>query len=168
MKLYELAREYQTVEAMLEDPEMDVQAVLDTLQGIAGEFEEKADNTACMVKQLEAGARAMKTEADALTKRAKAMGARADRLREYLYQEMSLAGFKKIETARNLLQVKKTPASVRIENEQAFLQWAAREHPEYLRAKPPEVDKAAVKDALKSGATLPGAVLESGETFSIK
>ena len=113
MKLYELAQEYQSVEGMAQDPEMDFQAVLDTLEGIAGEFEEKADSVACIVKILDYEAKNLKAEADVLLQRAKARGARADRLKEYLHQQMSLVGIKKIETARNVLQIRKTPAAVR-------------------------------------------------------
>lgn len=167
MKLYELAQEYQSVEAMSQNPDVDIQAVLDTLEGIAGEFEEKADNVACMVKALEADAKAIKTEADILTQRAKARAAKADRLKEYLYQQMGLAGIRKIETARNLLQIKKSPESVRFEDESAFFQWAEN-HPEYLRHKPPEPDKTAIKEAVRAGAALPGVRLESGETFVIR
>lgn len=167
MKLYELTQEYQSVEAMLQNPDVDAQAVLDTLEAIAGEFEDKADNVACMVKDLEADAKAIKAEADALTQRARARAAKADRLREYLYQQMGLAGIRKIETARNLLQIKKSPESVRVEDESAFLKWAEN-HPEYLRQKPPEPDKAAIKEAVRAGNAVPGVRLESGETFVIR
>lgn len=167
MKLFELTQEYQSVEAMLQDPDMDAQAVLDTLEGIAGEFEEKADNVACMVKSLEADAKAMKAEADALAQRAKARSAKADRLKEYLYQQMGLVGIHKIETSQNLLQIKKTPAAVRFDDEQRFMRWAA-EHPEYLRQKPPEADKSAIKEAVKAGAVLPGVRVEQGQTLVLK
>lgn len=168
MQLYQLAQEYMELQSMLEDPEMDFQAVMDTLESISGEFEEKADSTACVVKALDAQARAIKAEADTLSQRAKTMSVRADRLKSYLYQQMSLAGKKKIETARNVLSIRKTPASVRFGDEDKFIQWAVKNHPEYLRQKPPEVDKSAVRDALKAGVQLPGARLESGETFQIK
>lgn len=167
MQLFELAKEYQAVALMLQDPDMDTQAVLDTLESISGDFDEKADNVACMVKSLQAEAKALKAEADTLSQRAKARSARADGLKDYLHQQMSRVGKKKIETARNLMQIKKTPESVRFEDEQRFIQWAGA-HPEYLRQKPPEADKHAIKDAIKAGALLPGVSLESGESFTIK
>lgn len=168
MKLYELTQEYQALQDMLEDPEMDIQAVMDTLEGIAGEFKEKADSTASVVKAMDAQARALKTEADTLFQRAKALSARGERLREYLFQQMRLAGIEKIETSRNVLQIKKTPASIRLEDEGEFLHWAERSHPEYLRQKPPEINKIAIKDAVKAGEELPGVTLERGETFTIR
>ncbi len=168
MQLYQLTQEYMAVQSMAEDPDMDIQAVLDTLEALCGEFEDKADSTACVIKAMEAQARAIKAEADALTQRAKAMSARTDRLKSYLYEQMRLVGLRKIETPRNQLTIRKTPASVRLEDTDRFIQWAAQGHPEYLRQKPPEVDKAAVKEALKTGAELPGVRLEAGETFQIK
>ena len=166
-EMFELSQQYRQVREMCGDPEIDPQAVLDTLDGIAGEFQEKADNIACLVKELEAQAKAMRAESDALAQRAKARSAKADRLKEFLYRQMALAGVRKIETPRNLLQIKKTPASVRFEDEQGFLRWAAA-HPEYLRQIPPQPDKTAIKEAVKAGTAIPGVSLESGETFSVK
>lgn len=167
MKLYELTQEYQALQEMAEDQDVDFQAVMDTLEGIGGEFKAKADNIACVVKGLSAQADALKTESEALARRGKAASARADRLREYLFRQMRLAGISRIETNRNVIFIRKTPEALRFEDEGAFLRWAA-EHPEYLRQKPPEIDKSAVKDAIKAGESLPGVALEQGETFSIR
>ena len=41
--LYELTDEYKAVEEMLYDPEVDEQTVIDTLEAISGEIEDKAD-----------------------------------------------------------------------------------------------------------------------------
>ena len=62
MKLYELSREYETLSNLWETGEIPDEAARDTLEGIAGEAEEKADNIACMVKNLNAEAKAMKEE----------------------------------------------------------------------------------------------------------
>lgn len=167
MQLFELAQQYQAVQSMMDDPEMDVQAVIDTLEGIAGEFEDMADNVACMIKSMDAEARALKAEADILAQRAKAKSARADRMKDYLYQQMAAVGKRKLETSRNLLQIKKAPPSVRFLDERQFMEWAAN-HPEYLRQKPPEADKTAIKDAIRAGVEVPGVSLAGGETFHIK
>ena len=167
MKLYELTQDFQSLQSMLEEPDTDFEAIMDTLEAITGEFESKADSTACVVKTLEAQAKAVKAESDALSQRAKSLSARADRLREYLFRQMRLAGIPRIETNRNVLAIRKTPPALRFEDEAGFLRWAG-EHPEYLRQKPPEIDKTAVKDAIKAGKELPGVKLEGGESFSIR
>lgn len=167
MNLYQLTQEYLSLQSLLEDPDMDPQAVEDTLEGLGGELEEKADSLACVIKDLEADALAMKKEADALAQRAKSRTARAERLREYLFQQMRLVGLRKIETSRNRISIRKTPPSLRLEDAPRFLEWARENRPDLLREKPPELDKSAVRDALKAGDPLPGAKLESGETFSL-
>ena len=168
MKLYELAEQYQSVESMLSDGDMDVQAIQDTLESIGGEIEEKADNIACIVKDCLTDAEALKREADSLNDRAKAKKARADWLMNYLYQQMSAVGKTKIETARNLVQIKSTRPAVKVVDEKAFIAWATLEHEEFLRQKAPEVNKTAVSEALKAGQELPGVTLEGGEKLYIK
>ena len=81
---------------------------------------------------------------------------------------MEALGKSKIETARNKLTIKKTPAAVRFADENAFLAWATLDHEEYIRQKAPEIDKTAVKNALKEGKELPGVTLEQGQKLYIK
>ena len=50
MTLRDLTTEYQALMDMLNQEDPDLQAVADTLEGLAGEIEEKADNVATMVK----------------------------------------------------------------------------------------------------------------------
>lgn len=50
MRLYDIAQEYKNVLLLLDDEDIDPQAVQDTLESIEGDFEEKADNTACIIK----------------------------------------------------------------------------------------------------------------------
>lgn len=109
MKLYELAEEYNELNALLDQEDTDPQAVADTLESLAGEFEEKADNIACLIKDCLSDAEALKNEAAALEARHKAKKAKADRLMDYLYQQMSAVGRKELETPRNLLKIKSTP-----------------------------------------------------------
>ena len=54
MKLYEISDEYNQFLQAVEDEEVPIEAVADTLEGIKGEFNEKADNIACMIKNQEA------------------------------------------------------------------------------------------------------------------
>lgn len=168
MKLYELTGQYNELSAMLNQEDIDQQALEDTLESITGEFEEKADNLACIIKDCLSDAVALKNEAIALETRHKAKKAKADWLTEYLYQQMSAVGKKEIETTRNLLKIKNTPSSVKIADINAFIAWATLEHEEFLRQKAPEADKTAIKNAIKQGQELPGVTLESGEKLSIK
>lgn len=166
--LYEIAADYRDVAAMLADDEVDTQAVMDTLESIQGEFEDKADNLACIVKELEAAAGAIKAEADRLSERAAGKSAKAKRLRAYLCQQMELSGIKRVETARNQLSLRGTAGSLKFRDEGAFMRWAMDGHKEFLRERDPEIDKKAVRDALKSGQELPGASVEKGTALTLK
>jgi len=153
---------------MLAEEEIDPQAVQDTLEGLQGEIEEKADGLACVIKDLQAQADAIKKEASVLSERARLKRSQAENLSGYLMKQMQAVGKTKIETTRHMLSIRKTPAAVKIEDEVGFVKWAKAIHGEFLRFKEPEIDKTAVKDALKSGLPVPGAVLENGLKLSIK
>ena len=168
MTLRDLTTEYQTLMDMLNQEDPDLQAVADTLEGLAGEIEEKADNVATMVKEYTYLSEALKNEADTLIQRAKAARCRAEWLVQYLQANMEAMGKTKLETPRNKLTIKKTPAAVRFADENAFLAWATLDHEEYIRQKAPEIDKTAVKNALKEGKELPGVTLEQGQKLYIK
>ena len=66
MKLYEIKNTYLDFLARMESGEIPEEAVQDTLEGLEGVFEEKADNIACLIKTLNAEASAIKTERDVL------------------------------------------------------------------------------------------------------
>ena len=51
--IYEITNDYLQIMAMLEDPELDAQTLADTMEGIEGEFEIKAENYAKVMKNLE-------------------------------------------------------------------------------------------------------------------
>lgn len=168
MKLYELTEQYQALSAMMDDPEIDPQAVQDTLEGLDGDVTEKADGIACIIKDCLSDEAALKAEAKALTDRAKAKKGKAAWLTDYLFRQMQAMGKTEIETARNLLKIKKNPAAVKIEDENAFIAWATSDHEEFLRQAAPEINRAAVKDALRAGQEIPGAALEQAEKLTIK
>lgn len=177
MALYELTGQYLQLQQMLDVDQTDMspeeaaayqQAVKDTMEALTGEIEEQADNLACIVKDLKAQADALKNEADRLSKRAQVKASKAKSLTEYLYSQMALTGNRKIETPRNVLTVKKTPAAVKVHDETAFWAWANLGNDDFIRLAAPEMDKKAVREALKAGQEIPGVTLESGETLSIQ
>ena len=58
MTLYEIAQDYQIFLEQIEAGEIPEEAVEDTLDSMAGEFREKADQIACVIKNLRAEAAA--------------------------------------------------------------------------------------------------------------
>lgn len=165
MKLYELAEQYN---ALLEMDDLPEDALADTLEAIGGEFEDKADGIACVIKEAKAVSGAIKAEMDKLDARRKAKEALAKRLSEYLLTQMQAVGMQKLETGRSCVSVAKKAPALKIDDENAFIAWAAIGHDEYIKYRSPEVDKTAVRDALKAGTEIPGARLEGGYRLAVK
>ena len=83
--LYELTEQYEEVLNLLYDGETDEQTILDTLESIEGEIEDKADNYARIIKNLSAEAEMVKTEADRLNRRRKSLEDRADCIIQFFH-----------------------------------------------------------------------------------
>lgn len=166
MSLYQLAKEYQALYDQIDDiPE---EAFADTLEGIQGEFNEKADSLACFIKSLKAEADDIKAEAAALKEREAAKRARADRLRAYLLEQMEAIGVRKIESTRNVISVAKSPARLVVDGD--FTRWAEESgRDDLLTYKAPEPNKTAIKDAIKAGTEIPFAHMEDdGKSLRIR
>jgi hypothetical protein len=166
MKLYEIANDYIALLQSIEDGELPEEAISDTLEGITGEINEKADNIACVLKSLKAEMDAIKTEVDRLNER-KAIKSRAfDRIKSYLSETLLRTGIDKVETARNVITFRKSE-SVEIDGE-AFLLWASQNRDDLLTFKDPEPNKTEIKKALKSGEEIVGAQIVSKQNMQIK
>lgn len=157
MKLYEIKEQF----LRLADMELDEQTMNDTLESLQFDLEEKADNIACLIKQLEAESDAIKSEAKNLTERAKSKEAKAEKLTAYLFDAFKAVGAQKVETARNIITIKKNPFSVVLDDDFSVN--------EYLIEKTIiQADKEKLKADLKDGKTIPGARLEQKERLAIK
>lgn len=162
--LYVLAEEFRTAADKLADLDLDDQTIADTLEGMSGELELKAQNVAMFARNLEATAAAIKEAEASMAARRKAIETRADGLRRYLLTSMQVAGIQKIECPFFKLTVRDNPAAVEI-FEPGLVPSDFMRQPE---PPPPAPDKAAIKAALQSGADVPGARLTRGVRLEIK
>ena len=96
--LYELTNNHETVLNMLYDENVDEQMILDTLESIDGEIEDKADGYAKIIKELEARRDARKIEAKRLTDSATLFDNRIKRLKQSLFNTMKQTGKTKFAT----------------------------------------------------------------------
>lgn len=96
--LYELTNNYEEVLNMLYQDDIDEQMVLDTLESIEGNIEDKADNYAKIIRELEIKANARREEAKRLTDSAKVFENRIKVLKNNLYNTMRLTGKTKFAT----------------------------------------------------------------------
>jgi hypothetical protein len=83
---------------MLEDPEIEEQVVLDTLEGIDFELELKADGYAKVIKELEGSIETIKAEQTRLAKKKSTMEANIARLKNNLQDAMVKTGKTKFKT----------------------------------------------------------------------
>ncbi len=99
MKLYEITEQYMAVQDLMYDPEVSEEAIRDTLEGIFGEFEDKADGFAKILLGVKADIEALKKEEERLHLRRKALENRSTFLKGYLEANMRLIGKLKFKTA---------------------------------------------------------------------
>lgn len=168
MHLYEISDNYRAFLTAVEAGEIPEDAIADTLDGIQGAFEVKADAVACMVKELAGKAQMIKDEADRLTARAKAKKAHADRLTQYLYRQMQRTKTPRIETPRNRLSIMRTPAACVIDDEAVLLTYLTDRGMEDCIKREASIRKAEVARLLKNGAEMPGVHMEAGTRLDIK
>ena len=162
--LYQLTTDYEELLMMAEDPDIDEQAFLDTLEGIDGAIEDKADNYARVIRTLEADAAACDAEAKRLRNKKQTIENNIKRMKAALQYSMQVTGNVKFKTALFSFGIRKNPPSVVIDTANV------RDFPDaYIIESEPILDKKALKDALKAGEDLTGLChLEQSESLSIR
>lgn len=146
-----------------------LEAWFDTLSGIEEEFNIKAENVAVYIKHLISDVKDMKEERSKLSERIKAKERKAEMLKKYILDNMKLVGINKIDRPRACVTVRKNPPSVKIENEDKFidmLQINGRD--DLLRYAKPEIRKTDIKKLIQSGEEFQGASLENSISIIIK
>ena len=96
--LYELTGDFLTLMDMLEDEECDKRCIMDTLESVEYEIEEKADGYAKIIKSLESDIEGLSKESDRLTARKKTYENRIKWLKQNLEMCMRATGKKKFTT----------------------------------------------------------------------
>lgn len=169
MKLYELTDEYNALMQMLDDEtDIPAEALADTLESITAEIEVKADNIACLLKNLDADITAIKAEEARLADRRKSKEAAYDRIKQYLSDELQKADLTKIETARNKITFRRSESVDLLVDETAFINWAEENRDDLLTYKLPTINKTAIKAAIKEGANIAGAQIVEKQNIQIK
>ena len=164
MTLYELTEDYMNLLALAEDPDIDEQAFMDTLDGIEGAIEVKADNYARVMRQLEADAAACEAESKRLKNKSKTIENNIKRMKQALQFAMQATGKTKFKTQLFSFYIQKNSASV-VMDEQYIENIPER----FLVRKDPEINRKAIRDAINAGEDLEGlAHLEQTESLRIK
>ena len=161
LRLYEIADNYlAALNDLAELKELPQEAIADTLEGLQGEFEDKALNVARYIRNLEAEASAIEDAKKRMETRAKAASRQAVRLKAYLKAELERTGLK-IKAPDLALRIQNNPPSVVVDDQaQVPEQFKATETTTKLL-------KGEIGKALKAGQAVTGAHLEASTRLVI-
>lgn len=171
-RLFDIAENYRALFDAFDDcddlTDEQIEEYFDTLEGIEGEFAEKAENITCFIKELVVEADAMDAEAKALAARAKTKKNLVKRLKDMLLDNMQACGIKKIDRTRARISLRNNAESVSIPNDAALIPWLMEHADDCLTYRDPEISKTKVKAALQDGREIPGASLVRTVSVIIK
>lgn len=146
-RLYELKENWRQISDMLYEEEIDEQCILDTLESIEGEIEDKADSYAIIIKELLADAEACKQEKIRLEERQKSFEAKAKLMKDKLEEVMKETGKTKFKTALFSFSIQKNgglePLKIDIKAEKVPF--------EYYKHTEKELDNTKIRQALVDG-----------------
>lgn len=112
MNLYELTADYLKLQSMLEDPEVDQQAVTDTMEAMDFAIEEKADGYVRVIKNMQGSVDAIKLEIDRLTEKKRHLEDSIKRLKTNLQESMVATGKRKIKTDLFQISIQKNGGAI--------------------------------------------------------
>lgn len=159
MNLFNLAENYITLREMLLDPDIDQEAVNDTLEAIEGAVEEKADNYAYILNELDAHADMLKKESDRLAQKRQYIMNSKERLRANLLSAMKITGKTKFKTDFHSFYVSKH-TSVDVTDEALI--------PDKFKTYEVKVNKTELKKAMQDDDGIEGAELKESESVCIR
>ena len=154
MNLFELNQAVRDFELEIDEETGEILNA-DALDSLELERDTKIENIALWIKNLKAEAEAVKKQKEAFYSREKALTNKAERLKEYLANNLMGEKFK---TDRVVLSWRKSQA-VEVDdnfNDERFIKYE------------PKISKSEIKDALKSGEIIEGARLVENNSLQIK
>ncbi|KGL43081.1 hypothetical protein EP56_08435 [Listeriaceae bacterium FSL A5-0209] len=157
MKLYELTERYKNVLDIAE--QLEAETLKDTLDAITESIEIKAENTAKVIKTLEAEIAGLEVEIKRMSDRKSAMKNNIDGMKRYLKDELEKVGTDKVTGQHLTIRIQNNPKSVRVEDESKL--------GAYLVEQPKKLDKKALLADLKAGKEVDGAEIQQGRSLRI-
>lgn len=162
--LYDLVGERLALQNKLEELNFDEVTIADTLEGESTAIQQKIEDYAYVIRNMEALPEQIKAEEKRLADRRKAIEKRVEHIKNWLLVNMQQAGITKIESPVFTVALQNNPASVIIDDE-SLIDDGFKRLPEPL---PLVVDKKLIKMAIDAGQEVPGAHIEVKQRLVIK
>lgn len=162
--LYKLKNNYEEVLSMLYQDDIDEQMILDTLECIEGDIEDKADNYAKIIKELLGDAEKIKKEKQRLEVRQKSFEKRAELLKNNLQNTLKRIGKTKFKTELFSFNIQKNGGKLPL-----IIDDIEKVPNEYFKHTEKELDNTKIREAIDLGEEILFAHYgEQGESLRIK
>lgn len=169
MRLYDIAADYRRLQDLLDSAETPAemrQTLIDTLESLSGDFEDKVENMAALIAEYKATIEGCRAEIARLTGKAARAENAIDSIKKYIMAEMQFAGIQKVKAGTWQVSIAKNGGKAPIVWDDDI---EPEDLPEKFRSISYKIDTAAVRDALEAGEALDFAKLgERGESLRIK
>jgi len=156
--LYELTGQFQQLLEMAETGDIEPDILKDTLDGIDGEIEIKADGYAKVIRELDGRVLMLKSEIERLSGKKSSIENNIKTMKESLENAMKTTGKTKFKTDLFGFNIQNNPPRLIIDKDVPE---------EFLIPQPPKVDNARIKQLLKEQ-ELDFAHLEVGQSLRIR
>lgn len=157
MNLYELTQNYLHVLEMAENGD----DLADTLESLEDAIEVKTENTAKVIKQLEANAEMLANEAKRLSERKSAIESNVRNLKSYLQDQLDKCGKTKVKGEIFTVALQNNPQIVEVLDEKKIPL-------EFFVEQAPKLDKKTLLQHLKNEEQIPGATLKQSQSLRIR
>jgi len=160
-KLYELAESYEMLLDMIDNQDISVEDVQDTLEALEDSIGEKLENIVKIIRMTEGNIELFKAEEKRIQARRRTMENKVDSLKNYMQSTMIRLGMKKVETGTFKIRLQKNPDNISILDESKIPK-------DFYVKQEPKLDKTALKEAvLKEGKEIEG-VTKAPESYHVR
>lgn len=160
MRLYELEEIYRNIQTLVDNEEVSQEEMSLALSQINDEIENKAQNIAWIIKDIEADVEKYKKIEQEFNVKRKSLEKKKESIKQYLENTMINLDKKKFKTDYFSFSIQKNPPSVHIEKEDNI--------PEEFYKIQKTLDKKSLLEALKNGTEIKYVSIKQGESLRIK
>lgn len=159
MQLYQLTENYNNLLELLENEEVDQEVLKESLDQVKEDINSKVENTALVIKSIDADIKTLDEEIKRLTARKKALERNVSNLKACLLDNMNLSGINKVKGKLITTSIRKSE-SVNIIDEKAI--------PSDFKKIEYKISKTDIKNAIKGGMDVLGAELKINESINMR